>query len=88
MTSTNLLFSITIPPPVKSMPFFSTTQVTLLDNHAPIRTKTIRQSPFQRHQLSKKTIKARRFRRKMEKIYFKTLHIDDKSAYDEAKNKA
>ena len=24
----------------------------------------------------------------MEKIYFKTLHIDDKSAYDEAENKA
>ena len=63
------------------------TIVTLLDNHAPIRTKTIRQSPFQRNQLSQKAIKARRFRRKMEKIYSKTLHIDDKSAY-EAKNKA
>ena len=63
------------------------TIVALLHNHASIHTRIIRQSSIIQHQLPHEALEVRRFRRKIEKRYFRTLSPEDKDACDEAKLK-
>jgi len=64
------------------------TIIQLLDKHAPIRTKTARQSNHFHLKTSNEAKAAKRLRRKKEKTYFDNPTAVNKSAYDLAKKEA